>query len=644
MPTWRDRSRLPHRDVVLALALFLGAEAELLLSGSTPVSILSAAVFTLPIAIRRRLPIVAVAGLVAAPLLGRALDGMWETTPVAFPIALLIVEYSVAAYGSAATAVLGGLLAFGGSALSEEWSAVGGSELGVVAALAAGPWLAGWFAGPLRRETEELSALAAELERQRDANTRLAVAEERARLARELHDAVAHSVSAMVIQGAAAEAVLSGSPADARRSLRAVQTLGRASVTELRRMLQILRTAAEGGAPGAGWRPSPRMRRYRRLRWSQRLDALLAMACFVVAEWVALTQFVWDRSRLTAVALMAVATLPLAVRRRFPLAVMLTSTVAVALHQHLLDPVRMPASAAIPILIGLYTVGAHATPRRAVAGAAVAVLIAAVVDAALWDEGVGWFLFAYSLIGGSFVVSGYAVRLNRRNAEQMHTLAERLRREGDALARLAVVDERTRVARELHDTIAHGVSVMVLQAGAAEQVMTSAPEQARHAARAVQDSGRSVLEELGRLLGLLQTTEAGSPRAPRPSLEHLDALVNRVRQAGLPVTLRVDGEPTRLTSGVDASVYRVIQEALTNALKHAGQVPTAVTVCYEPTSIALEVLSEGDRSGGRPARESGHGLVGMRERIEFYGGELHAGPEPSGGFAVRAHLPLEGGG
>ena len=569
----------------------------------------------------------------AAPLLGHALDGMWETPPLALFVALLIVQYSVAAYGSAPAAVAGGLLAFGGTALGDEWAAGEDAELGVMAALAAGPWLAGWFARPLRREAEELAELAAELERRHEATARLAVAEERARLARELNDAVAHSVSAMVIQGAAAEAVLPSSPAEARRSLRMVQTLGRESVAELRRMLRILRTG-DDARPAPGSPPIPRARP--RAPLPPRFDALLALACFALAEWVVATQFIWDRSRLTAAALMALATLPLAVRRRFPVAVLLTSAGAVGVHQHLLDPVAMPASAAIPILIGLYTVGVHAPPVLAAASAAVTVVLAAVVNAAYWGEGIGWFLFLFTLTGGSFVLSGYAVRLHRRNAEQLYTLTERLRREADALARLAVVDERTRMARDLHDTIAHGVSVMVLQAGAAEQVMTSAPEQARQAAHAVQDVGRSVLEELGQLLGVLHTDEDDSPRAPQPSLSELDALVERVRQAGLPVELRVDGEPGGLSPGVDASAYRVIQEALTNVLKHAGHVPTAVTVSWAPTSLALEILSEG--AVGSPG-EDGHGLVGMRERVELYGGRLDVGPE-SGGFAVRARIPL----
>jgi signal transduction histidine kinase len=618
-------------DILLALALFALAALELVLGDQAGATLLPAALCTLPVALRRRLPLAAAAGLLAAPLLGYALDAMWESPPLALFVSLLIVQYSVAAYGSAPAAVIGGLAAFAGSALSDEWASGEDAELAVMAVLATGPWLAGWFARPLRREAEELAELAAELERRRDATARLAVAEERARLARELNDAVAHSVSAMVIQGAAAEAVIARSPADATGALRMVQTLGRESVTELRRMLRILRT--DDPAPEPRTVPAVRPRR----ELSPRFDAALALACFALSEYVVMTQFIWDRSRVVAAGLMALATLPLAVRRRFPVAVLLTSAGAVGLHQHLLDPVAMPASAAIPVLIGLYTVGVHAAPVRAVAAAAVTIVLAAVVNAAYWDEGLAWFLFTFTLAGGSFVLSGYAVRLHRRNADELYRLTERLRREGDALARLAIVDERTRMARELHDSVAHGVSVMVLQAGAAEQVLTSSPEQAREAAHAVQDVGRSVLEELGRLLGVLHTDEDDSPRAPQPSLSELDDLVERVRRAGLPVELRVDGEPAGLSPGVDASAYRVIQEALTNVLKHAGHVPTAVTVSYAPTSLALEVLSDG--SAGTPG-EDGHGLVGMRERVELYGGSLDAGPE-SGGFAVRARLPLE---
>jgi signal transduction histidine kinase len=628
----RRLGAMRQRDVLIAIVLFALAALEVIVAGGTAAGLLLAAIFTLPVALRRRLPAAAVAGLVATPLVGHALGDPWDSMPISFAVALLIVEFSVAAYGAPATAVGGGLLAFAAAALGDVWLDQGQTELGVMAALAAGPWLAGWFARPLQREARELAALADRLEREREARTRLAVADERARLARELHDAVAHSVSAMMLQAAAAETVLTSSPADASSALRTVQELGRESIAELRRMLAILRTPGDAPAP----EPVPERRRAPRRR-PARYDLVLALACFAVAEWVALTEFVWTDSRLPGVLLMAAATLPLAIRRRFPLAVLAVATAAVALHQHLLDPVLVSPVAAIPGLIALYTVGAHSTPLRAAAGTAGAAVTFAVVDAAVWDEGLAWFLLVYTLIGGSFALSGHAVARHRRNAEELYTLTERLRREGDALARLAVVDERTRVARELHDTIANGVSVMVLQAGAAEQVLPAMPEQAREAAHAIQETGRSVHEELAALLGLLRTDEEDSPRAPQPGLEHLDALIGRMRQAGLPVVLRVDGQPAGLAPGVDASAYRVIQEALTNALKHGGDA-TEVTVSYEPAAIGLEVRSDGDPVDEGPP---GHGLIGMRERVELYGGELRAGPEPGGGFAVRASLPLE---
>jgi signal transduction histidine kinase len=643
MSTWR---RVPGRgsgDLLLAAGLCALAELEVALAdGDSRTSLLSAAVCTLPLAVRRRVPLVAAAGVFVSAVVDRALDGTWAQ-PFVLILALLIAGYSVAAYASLPTAVLGELLAFAGWALNEWWWATPEySDLNATAALFAAPWVAGRFVRRLRREAEQLTALAASLERERQASARLAVAEERARLARELHDAVAHAVSAMVIQGAAAEAVMSGAPGDARRSLRAVETMGRDAVTEMRRMLRILRTApGEAARPELGERPRRPAFRRLRLRWSPRLDVLMAAGCFVAAEQEVLRQYVYGQPRWPSALLMAAATLPLAMRRRFPLTVMLTSTGALAIQQFLDDwQAATPVTLLIAPLIAAYTVGAHSSPRRVIAGTAGAALISAVASALVWSEGIAWFLFAFS---GLFLIpalTGQAVRMHRRNAEGLRKLTGRLRRERDALARLAIVEERSRLARELHDAIAHGVSVMVLQAGAAEQVMSSAPEQARQATRAVQDTGRSVLEELGRLLGLLHTDEENSPRGPQPSLAHLNALVTDVREAGLPIQLRVVGEPAGVSAGVDASAYRVIQEALTNALKHAGQARTAVSVQYEPTALTLEVLSEGAGTGARPAGEGGHGLVGMRERVELYGGDLRAGPEPTGGYAVRARLPL----
>jgi signal transduction histidine kinase len=638
------RDRIPRADALLALVLLGLGALEVVLGDASFAGLVAAAVCTLPLALRRRLPLATAAGVLAAPLLGHLLDDGWEPTFALYGAAM-IAEYSVAAYGSTATAIAGGLIALAGPAFAEARSPSGEGEIAVSAVLLAVPWIAGQFARRLRQEAEELAALAALLERQREAGARLAVAEERTRLARELHDAVAHTVGAMVIQGAAAEAVLPGAPEAARTSLRSVQTLGRDSVTELRRMLRILRAPGDASARAEpDLRARTRTRPRRPLRWSTSLDVALAVACFGVAEWAIATDEIYDHMVSPSVALVAAAALPLALRRRFPLAVLLVSSAAVALQQIHLGTTPMHATFSLPFLIALYTVGAHCPPWRAIAGTgAAAAMFAFAQTVAVWGEDQLGSTLYYAVLGGAFTLSGYAVRLHRRHAEELRTLTERLQREGDALARLAVVDERTRLARELHDTIAHGVSVMVLQAGAAEQVMSAAPGQARQAAHAVQEVGRSVLDELTRLLGILHTDEEDSPRAPQPGLAQLDALVRRVRKAGLPVSLRVDGQPVGLAPGLDASAYRVIQEALTNALKHAGRVPTEVTVSYEPSSLALEILSAGN-GGGHAARRGGHGLVGMRERVELYGGELQTGPRPGGGYAVRAYLPIEGGG
>jgi signal transduction histidine kinase len=204
-----------------------------------------------------------------------------------------------------------------------------------------------------------------------------------------------------------------------------------------------------------------------------------------------------------------------------------------------------------------------------------------------------------------------------------------------------VLDERTRVARELHDSIAHGLSVMVLQAGAAEQVLTIKPEQARNAARAVQEAGRATLEELRPLLGGPAGHHGDTRRRSAPSsLTELEALIANIRGAGLPVDVRVGGSSPPLPQGVDACAYRVIQEGLTNALKHGSAPVATVSLDFGPDALTIEIVNVVDRS--KTADERGHGLIGMRERVELYGGSLHAGPRSDGRYAVWAHLPLGG--
>jgi signal transduction histidine kinase len=230
------------------------------------------------------------------------------------------------------------------------------------------------------------------------------------------------------------------------------------------------------------------------------------------------------------------------------------------------------------------------------------------------------------------------VRQRRHRTAELERHAADLEADRAALAREAVADERARIAREMHDAVAHGVSVMVLQAGAAEQVLATAPERARESLVAIQDTGREAIIELHRMLGLLRDPAAGVLLSPQPSVDRLDALLEQVRGAGLPVELTVEGEPRRLPPGIDRSAYRIVQEGLTNALKHAGPAHASVRLRYSEWALELEVLDDGRGPAGTAG---GFGLVGMRERAALYGGVLAADARPGGGYALRARLPLE---
>ncbi len=199
--------------------------------------------------------------------------------------------------------------------------------------------------------------------------------------------------------------------------------------------------------------------------------------------------------------------------------------------------------------------------------------------------------------------------------------------------------ERTRIARELHDVVAHHMSVMVIQAGAARQLLGERPEDARRALAAVEEAGRQGLSAMPGLLRALRPEGNGGVRAPQPTLDELDELVAQLRVAGLPVDVRLDGTPRPLPPGVDLSAYRVVQEALTNTRKHAGPARAEVVIRYDPT--ALEVAITDDGYGLVDGPRAGHGLLGMRERVAVFGGELHTGSRPEGGYAVTARFPLK---
>jgi len=247
--------------------------------------------------------------------------------------------------------------------------------------------------------------------------------------------------------------------------------------------------------------------------------------------------------------------------------------------------------------------------------------------------------FGVALLFTVLWLAGFGVGRKLREAEDANARATRLEREREERAREAVAEERARLARELHDVVGHSVSVMTVQASAVRRLLLPEQEKEREALEIVEQTGRQALAEMRRLVGVLRRPEEAPALAPQPSLEHLDKLVAHVRESGLPVEMKVEGDVVPLPVGLDLTAYRLVQEGLTNALKHARADQAQVFVRYGDGEIEVEVADNG--TGGGDGAGGGHGLVGMRERVAVYGGELEAAPRPGGGFRLRARLPLE---
>lgn len=294
----------------------------------------------------------------------------------------------------------------------------------------------------------------------------------------------------------------------------------------------------------------------------------------------------------------------------------------------------------LPVFVlALYSLGNYASARRSLVGVGVTLLL---VNLSLFaNEGPGAENLGFgAVVVGSPWLAGRLVRRRTDQAVELALHAQELERSQAERERAAVAQERARIARELHDIVAHSVSVMTVQAGGIEQVVDRDPAKAKEAAQSVRQTGRQALTDLRRLLGLLREDGAhGDALAPQPGLADLEALVSQVRRAGLDVHLAIEGPPRALPRGVALSAFRVVQEALTNTLKHAAASRADVAVRYGTDVVDIEVVDDGvggDGNGG------GHGLVGMRERIALYDGSLDYGPRASGGFRVRALLPVGG--
>jgi signal transduction histidine kinase len=292
----------------------------------------------------------------------------------------------------------------------------------------------------------------------------------------------------------------------------------------------------------------------------------------------------------------------------------------------------------LTVLVAVYSVGAHGQRRDHLIGAVLVLALflspneLAKVRTGEWSALVGPILSLALAFGMGRLVASRTRQV--RDAEQRATEVEHDR---DKRARAAVAEERARIARELHDIVAHHVSVMVIQAQAGQRLISPGDAAARDALTTIETTGRDALVELRRLLDVLRRTTDTAGTGPQPGLAELPALIGTARDAGLPIELHVEGEPTALPAGLDLSAYRIVQEAVTNAMRYAGKSRTEVLVRYCPDAVELEISDDGPGLGV-PAG-AGHGLAGMRERASLYGGVLEAGPRAVRGFAVRARLP-----
>jgi signal transduction histidine kinase len=363
----------------------------------------------------------------------------------------------------------------------------------------------------------------------------------------------------------------------------------------------------------------------------ERLDVALAALLTVTAQLE-----VWlgngngaDHHQVVAAAASAIATLSVAVRRRWPLLVGVAVGWVVALELAVWgDPQIIAASVAY--FCALYGLTAWTSRREFVLG--VGLLLIPLPFDVLAPHGPGGSSVLFTAVA---LIVMLLIRAVLGDRERRIQFAER---ERDLTAREAIVSERARIARELHDVVAHAVSVMVVQAQAGPRLLAD-PEQARGVFGSIETTGREALVELRRLLGVLRSGDDHAATAPQPGLDSLDTLLGQIRDTGLRVDLRIEGDPVALPAGVDLSAYRIVQEALTNTLKHAGRAEAEVIVRYDTGFVELEILDNGVGPQAH-SNGSGHGIAGMRERVALYGGVLESGSRNGHGFAIRARLPL----
>ncbi|MCO6009649.1 histidine kinase [Actinoallomurus purpureus] len=372
-------------------------------------------------------------------------------------------------------------------------------------------------------------------------------------------------------------------------------------------------------------------------RRSRAFDATLALALALIgARYVTIINGVdWTGS----VLLVPLASAPLALRRRVPLTVLWTVMVVTPLIRHSSQDIALYGG--VVCVVAAYSAVAHCrrpVPTLLSLPVTAAVLVILFTNAKMphFPNGVIAVLILVPVLAAA-----YEIRMWRRRVDEGRARLSTMERQQVEALNRAIEHERARIARELHDVVTHNVGVMVIQAGAARKIMDTAPDQAREALLAVEAGGRDAMTELGHVMGLLTMDEAPADLTPQPGLNRLDALIGGVRHAGMTVELTVTGHQRPVPPGVELAAYRVVQEALTNTVKHASGATAGVVVDYAADHLRVEVTDTGGRPSTALSPGRGRGLIGLRERLALYGGTIDAGPRPSGGYRVKALMPLE---
>jgi signal transduction histidine kinase len=378
------------------------------------------------------------------------------------------------------------------------------------------------------------------------------------------------------------------------------------------------------------------------------VDAILALGFTAAALWTVADRVggngAFREDDFFGIGLLLLQTLPIAARSVAPLGALTVSVAAISLHIAI-GYEGVPAGTFAALVI-LYSAASLTDIRQGIMAAlitAAGITIYFATDRG--NPGPTQAVSTYATYAAGWGLGMYA-RSRREYTNVVEERASLLEREREVRAREAVADERARIARELHDMVGHALNLIVIQSGGAQRVFQSKPELARDSLASIESTGRQALTDMERMLGILRGTEgADEALSPQPGLSHVEDLAAQVSQAGLPVEVTVEGTPVALPSSVDLSAYRIIQEALTNALKHAGPAHASVKIRHGSDSLELEITDDGQGPSGERAGddEGGRGLIGMRERVGLFGGELSVGPRPEGGFRVHVRLPLGGG-